>query len=202
VLSSLISLVIIRIVVVTAVSYGLSQYSMEMVVRVLVLDAPENAGCQSRLKSQLPSLTRMVRIGTIALKVLSDNKRRTRIMRSEASHRETFPIQAELAELITSAIGEFRVGTQYPVLARDRNALAGLAFHPARGGGGTKPPNSRSINAANVIGVRSLSIGPMISTPIGRPEGEREIGATVAGSPGTVDTVCQTLVAANGKVRP
>ncbi len=38
VLSSLISLVIIRIVVVTAVSYGLSQYALEMVVRVLVLE--------------------------------------------------------------------------------------------------------------------------------------------------------------------
>ncbi len=38
VLSSLVSLVIIRIVVVTSVSYGLSQYALEMVVRVLVLE--------------------------------------------------------------------------------------------------------------------------------------------------------------------
>lgn len=38
VLSSLISLVIIRIVIVTAVSYGLSQYALEMLVRVLVLE--------------------------------------------------------------------------------------------------------------------------------------------------------------------
>ncbi len=38
VLSSLISLVIIRIVVVTALSYGLSRYSLQMVVRVLVLE--------------------------------------------------------------------------------------------------------------------------------------------------------------------
>jgi phospholipid/cholesterol/gamma-HCH transport system permease protein len=37
-LSSLISLVVIRIVVVTAVSYGLSQYALQMVVRVLVLE--------------------------------------------------------------------------------------------------------------------------------------------------------------------
>ncbi|MDP2367725.1 ABC transporter permease [Rhodoferax sp.] len=38
VLAALLSLVLIRIVVVTAVSYGLSQYALEMVVRVLVLE--------------------------------------------------------------------------------------------------------------------------------------------------------------------
>ena len=37
-LSALISLVIIRIVLVTALSYGLSRYALEMVVRVLVLE--------------------------------------------------------------------------------------------------------------------------------------------------------------------
>jgi phospholipid/cholesterol/gamma-HCH transport system permease protein len=37
-LSSLISLVLIRIVVVTAQSYGLSQYALQMVVRVMVLE--------------------------------------------------------------------------------------------------------------------------------------------------------------------
>lgn len=37
-LAALISLVLIRIVVVTAVSYGLSQYALEMMVRVLVLE--------------------------------------------------------------------------------------------------------------------------------------------------------------------
>ena len=37
-LSALISLVLIRIVAVTAVSYGLSQYALEMMVRVLVLE--------------------------------------------------------------------------------------------------------------------------------------------------------------------
>lgn len=38
VLAALVSLVIIRIVVVTALSYGLSSYALEMVVRVLVLE--------------------------------------------------------------------------------------------------------------------------------------------------------------------
>ena len=38
VLAALVSLVLIRIVVVTALSYGLSRYALEMVVRVLVLE--------------------------------------------------------------------------------------------------------------------------------------------------------------------
>jgi phospholipid/cholesterol/gamma-HCH transport system permease protein len=38
VLSALLSLVVIRIVLVTALSYGLSQYALEMVVRVLVIE--------------------------------------------------------------------------------------------------------------------------------------------------------------------
>ncbi|MEO7031347.1 MAG: ABC transporter permease [Herbaspirillum sp.] len=37
-LSLLVSLVLIRIVIVTAISYGLSQYALEMMVRVLVLE--------------------------------------------------------------------------------------------------------------------------------------------------------------------
>lgn len=37
-LSALLSLVLIRIVVITALSYGLSQYALQMVVRVLVLE--------------------------------------------------------------------------------------------------------------------------------------------------------------------
>src|SRR5690348_8522801 len=36
-------------------------------------------------------------------------------------------------------------------------------------GGGTKPPNSRSINSANFSGVRSSSHGPTICTPTGKP---------------------------------
>lgn len=38
VMSTLLSLVLIRVVVVTALSYGLSQYALQMVVRVLVLE--------------------------------------------------------------------------------------------------------------------------------------------------------------------
>jgi phospholipid/cholesterol/gamma-HCH transport system permease protein len=55
VLSSLISLVLIRIVVVTAVSYGLSQYALEMVVRVLVLELiPLTAALFAAMRCTLP----------------------------------------------------------------------------------------------------------------------------------------------------
>lgn len=55
VLSALLSLVIIRIVVVTAVSYGLSQYAVEMLVRVLVLELiPLTAAVFVALYSALP----------------------------------------------------------------------------------------------------------------------------------------------------
>ena len=52
VLSALISLVIIRIVMVTASSYGLSRYALEMVVRVLVLELiPLSAALFAALRS-------------------------------------------------------------------------------------------------------------------------------------------------------
>jgi len=55
VLSSLISLVVIRIVVVTAQSYGLSQYALQMVVRVLVLELiPLTAAVFVALRVALP----------------------------------------------------------------------------------------------------------------------------------------------------
>lgn len=55
VLSSVISLVIIRIVFVTAQSYGLSQYALQMVVRVLVLELiPLTAALFVALRVTLP----------------------------------------------------------------------------------------------------------------------------------------------------
>lgn len=54
-LSALISLVLIRIVVVTATSYGLSQYALQMVVRVLVLELiPMTAAVFVALRISLP----------------------------------------------------------------------------------------------------------------------------------------------------
>jgi phospholipid/cholesterol/gamma-HCH transport system permease protein len=56
VLTTLISLVLIRIVVVTALSYGLSQYALEMVVRVLVLELiPLTAALFAALRCTIPN---------------------------------------------------------------------------------------------------------------------------------------------------
>jgi phospholipid/cholesterol/gamma-HCH transport system permease protein len=56
VLTTLISLVLIRIVLVTAVSYGLSQYALELVVRVLVLELiPLTAALFAALRSTIPN---------------------------------------------------------------------------------------------------------------------------------------------------
>jgi phospholipid/cholesterol/gamma-HCH transport system permease protein len=55
-LAALISLVIIRIVVVTSISYGLSRYALEMVVRVLVLElVPLTAALFVALRTTLPA---------------------------------------------------------------------------------------------------------------------------------------------------
>lgn len=55
VLTALLSLILIRIVVVTAVSYGLSRYALEMVVRVLVLELiPLTAALFVALRRTLP----------------------------------------------------------------------------------------------------------------------------------------------------
>ena len=61
VLSALISLVLIRIVVVTALSYGLSRFALEMVVRVLVLELiPLTAALFVALRCTLPDGAELV----------------------------------------------------------------------------------------------------------------------------------------------
>ena len=60
VVSMLISLVLIRIVLVTALSYGLSQYALEMVVRVLVLELiPLTAALFAALRATIPQAAEM-----------------------------------------------------------------------------------------------------------------------------------------------
>ena len=56
VLTLLISVIVIRIVIVTALSYGLTQYALEMVVRVLVLELiPLTAALFAALRCTLPN---------------------------------------------------------------------------------------------------------------------------------------------------
>jgi phospholipid/cholesterol/gamma-HCH transport system permease protein len=55
VLSTLLSVIVIRIVLVTALSYGLSQYALEMVVRMLVLELiPLTAALFAALRCTIP----------------------------------------------------------------------------------------------------------------------------------------------------
>jgi len=59
-LSALISIVIIRIVLVTSVSYGLSQYALEMLIRVLVLELiPLTAVLFVAVRVAVPSVARL-----------------------------------------------------------------------------------------------------------------------------------------------
>ena len=65
-MTSIISLVIIRIVVVTSVSYGLSRYALEMVVRVLVLELiPLTAAMFVALRCALPNASEIAALGAL-----------------------------------------------------------------------------------------------------------------------------------------
>jgi phospholipid/cholesterol/gamma-HCH transport system permease protein len=62
-LSALISVVLIRIVIVTAVSYGLSQYALEMVIRVLVLELiPLTAALFVAVQVTVPGGAELIRL--------------------------------------------------------------------------------------------------------------------------------------------
>jgi len=62
-LSSLVSLVVIRIVVTTALTYGLSQYALEMLVRVLVLELiPLTAALFVALRCTIPNGAELARM--------------------------------------------------------------------------------------------------------------------------------------------
>jgi phospholipid/cholesterol/gamma-HCH transport system permease protein len=65
VLTTLLSLVVIRIVLVTSVSYGLTQYALEMVVRVLVLELiPLTAALFAALRCTIPRAAEVAALRT------------------------------------------------------------------------------------------------------------------------------------------
>jgi len=77
-LSALISLVIIRIVLVTAVSYGLSQYALEMLIRVLVLELiPLTAVLFVAVRIAIPAVARLAIVHREASRDTSDTPRLT-----------------------------------------------------------------------------------------------------------------------------
>jgi phospholipid/cholesterol/gamma-HCH transport system permease protein len=105
VLSSLMGLVLIRIVTVTAISYGLDQYALEMVVRVLVLELiPLSAALFVALRYTLPQraeLTRLRRSGA-----LDPRLSRTPGQATEALQRELLPrvVSGVFAVLAVAAV--------------------------------------------------------------------------------------------------
>ena len=88
-LSSIISLVIIHIVVVTSVSYGLSRFALEMVVRVLVLELiPLTAAMFVALRCALPNAAEIAALhGRGDFDVLSAGSSRAAAARDPAARR-------------------------------------------------------------------------------------------------------------------
>ncbi len=75
-LSALISLVIIRIILVTAVSYGLSQYALEMLIRVLVLELiPLTAVLFVAVRIAIPAVARLTTVRRETDRDTSDTSR-------------------------------------------------------------------------------------------------------------------------------
>lgn len=101
-LSALISLVLIRIVVVTAVSYGLSQYALEMMVRVLVLELiPLSAALFVTLRA---GLTFHARHASVPVATPADRNARRRID-LEHARRDLVPqVIANVFSVMTLAI--------------------------------------------------------------------------------------------------
>lgn len=101
-LSALISLVLIRIVVITAVSYGLSQYALEMMVRVLVLELiPLSAALFVTLRA---GLTFHANSAPVTLALPADTQARRRID-LEHARRDLVPqVIANVFSVLTLAI--------------------------------------------------------------------------------------------------
>lgn len=133
-LSSLISLVIIRIVVVTAISYGLSQYALQMVVRVLVLELiPLTAAIFVALRIALPNGSEIA-----ALRARGDLES---LRKGEGLRREVLPrvlagmfsvlMLAAVASVVTLVLAYLSVhGFSAGALARYTRTV-GQVFSPA-----------------------------------------------------------------------
>jgi len=92
VLTTLISLIVIRIVLVTALSYGLTQYALEMVVRVLVLELiPLSAALFAALRCTIPNAAEVV-----ALRARGDW--------DESTHAGQDPLRREVLPRIVSGV--------------------------------------------------------------------------------------------------
>ncbi len=165
VLTSLISLVIIHIVVVTSVSYGLSRYALEMVVRVLVLELiPLTAAMFVALRCALPNAAEVAAL-------------RARGALSTSAADGADPLQREILPRVVS--GMFSVLLLATVSCVVTAVLAYLWVHGVTAGGLTSytrtfgrvfNPTVTLIFAAKTLGF-SLAVGliPIASVLYDRP---------------------------------
>jgi phospholipid/cholesterol/gamma-HCH transport system permease protein len=135
-LSSLVGLVLIRIVVVTAASYGLSQYALQMVVRVLVLELiPLTAAVFAALRIGLPDgreLARMRQRGELeALRGGGAEPLRTEVLPRVIAAAFAVLMLAAVASAVTLVLAYLSVhGFTAGGLARYTRAV-GQVFSPA-----------------------------------------------------------------------
>lgn len=130
VLSALVSLVLIRIVVVTSLSYGLSRFALEMVVRVLVLELiPLTAAAFVALRTTLPAGLEFAQT------------RRAGAVSVEELHREFFPrvaagifavwMLAAVSCVLTLILAYFSLYGFTPWALGGYTRVVGQVFNPA-----------------------------------------------------------------------
>jgi phospholipid/cholesterol/gamma-HCH transport system permease protein len=135
-MSTLLSLVIIRIVLVTAQSYGLSQYALEMVVRVLVLELiPLTAALFVALRVALPA--------AVELAALRDSDTLARMRRAGADvlRQEVLPralgvlfavlLLAAISSVVCLVLAYLLVHGLSPWGLEQYTRLVGRIFNPA-----------------------------------------------------------------------
>jgi phospholipid/cholesterol/gamma-HCH transport system permease protein len=176
-LSSIISLVIIHIVVVTSVSYGLSRYALEMVVRVLVLELiPLTAAMFVALRCALPN----------AAEVAALHARGGFDVRSADS---AAPLRSEILPRVVS--GMFSVMLLAAVSCVVAAVLAYLWVHGLTAGGFASytrtfgrvfSPSLSLIFTLKTLGL-SLAVGliPIASVLYDRPKPRRRTSAELRG---------------------
>lgn len=171
-LASILSLVIIRIVLVTALSYGLSQYALEMVVRVLVLELiPLSAAFAVAVRVTVPMA------GELALARLDDRLDRWRDQGVDPLRAEIAPralagifcvlLLAAVSSLVALVLAYLMAYGFTPYAFERYTRLVGHVFNPV-------------VSLLFVIKTGALALAVSV-VPIGSALHGREAGAGLAG---------------------
>lgn len=134
IVSSLISVVLIRIVVVTALSYGLSRYALEMVVRVLVLELiPLGAALFVALRYSVPQgvLLARARVGTAMPPVLGIETLRRELLPPVVAGVVSVLALAAVSGVLALVIAYLQVHGFTPWALESYTRTVGQVFNPA-----------------------------------------------------------------------